>query len=60
MKISDKKLERLIQEAMEREANAIISKINSVPELQDIVAPEEIREKLFEQIREFEEKRCIT
>lgn len=55
MKISDKEIKLLLQEAMKNEADAIMKEVNSVPELQNVVAPEELREKLFEQIQKLEE-----
>ena len=48
----DKKMTRWIQEEMDREADLIMEEVNSDPSMKDVVAPEVIRERLFEQIRD--------
>lgn len=55
MKIGEKELKRLIKEAAKSEANEILKEINSDPELQDVVAPEAIHDKLLEKIRTHED-----
>lgn len=55
MKMDDKELKRLLQDGMEYEADCIMNEVNSDPDLKDVVAPKEIHDKLFQQIREYEE-----
>lgn len=57
MKMDDKKLKRLLQAEAEREADKIMEEVNSDPDLSDVVAPEAIHDKLFEQIRQYEEEK---
>ncbi len=54
----DHKLKALLQDEMDREAELIMEEINSDPELKDVEAPEIIRERLFEQIRDYEERKA--
>ena len=58
--MDDEKLKRLLQEEMQRDADNIMKEVNSDPRMKDVVAPEAIREKLFAQIREYEEKKAHT
>ena len=53
----DKKMTRWIQEEMNREADLIMEEVNSDPSMKDVVAPEVIRERLFEQIRDYEARK---
>ena len=53
----DKKMTRWIQEEMDREADLIMEEVNSDPSMKDVVAPEVIRERLFEQIRDYEARK---
>lgn len=54
----DDKLKRLLQEEMKADAERIMEKVNSDPSLKDVEAPEIIRERLFQQIREYEESKA--
>lgn len=54
----DKELKQLLQEQMKREAEEIMEEVNSDPNVKDVVAPESIRTKLFQQIREYEESQA--
>lgn len=56
----DDKLKRLLQEEMKADAERIMEKVNSDPSLKDVEAPEIIRERLFQQIREYEESKAQT
>lgn len=47
----------IIAAAIEREADEILDEVNSDPSLKDVQAPEEIHDKLFEQIREYEKQK---
>lgn len=58
--MDDEKLKRLLQEEMQRDADNIMKEVNSDPRMKDVVAPEIIREKLFAQIREYEEQKAHT
>lgn len=53
----DKKLRQLMQEDLEREAKQIMDEVNSDPSLADVEVPQELHDKLFQQIREYEEKK---
>lgn len=53
----DKKITRWIQEEMDREADLIMEEVNSDPSMKDVEAPEVIRERLFEQIRDYEARK---
>ena len=52
MKMDDNELKSLLQEAMEYEADCIMEEVNSALELKDAIAPEEIHDKLLQQINE--------
>lgn len=54
MMMDDEKLKRLLQEDMDKDVEHILAEVDSDPELRDVVAPEEIHDKLFEQIRAYE------
>lgn len=54
MVMDDEKLKRLLQEDMDKDVENILEEVNSDPELRDVVAPEVIHERLFEQIRQHE------
>jgi len=55
MEMDDNKLKELLQEEMMQEADRIMEEVNSDPSMKDVVAPEEIYERLKQQIREHEE-----
>ena len=55
MEMDDNKLKRILQEAMEYEADCIMEEVDSDPNVRELIAPEEIHEKLFQQIREQQE-----
>lgn len=57
MVMDDDKLKKLLQEDMEVDMENILEAVSSDPSLKDVVAPEEIHNKLFEQIREDEVER---
>lgn len=57
MEMDDNKLKRLLQEGMEWEADCIMAEVNSDPNVKDLVAPEEIHDKLMQQIREHEQEK---
>lgn len=56
--MTDEQLKRLLQEGMEREAEEIMKVINSDPTLKDVKCPEEVHDRLFEQIRLYEEQKA--
>lgn len=56
MKIDDAELKRLLQEGMDYEADCIMEEVESDPNIQDVVAPEEIYDNLLKQIREREDE----
>ena len=56
----DEKLRRLLQEDMEKEADNLMEEVNKDPSLANVKAPEEIREKLFAQIREYEAQKAAA
>ena len=47
----DEKFRELLQEDAERDADRIVAEVNSDPSLKDVVAPEEIHDKLMGEIR---------
>ncbi len=49
-----KKWEAKLQEEFVKDAQSILEEVNSEPSLQGVEAPEEIHEKLMQQIREYE------
>lgn len=55
MEMDDNKLKELLQEEMMQEADRIMEEVNKDPSMKDVVAPEEIYERLKQQIREHEE-----
>ena len=56
----DDKLKHLLQEGLKRDAARIMEEVNSDPSLKDVEAPEIIHERLFQQIREYEEQKART
>lgn len=54
MKMDDEQLKRLLQEAADYEADCIMAEVDSDPNLKDVIAPEVIHDKLFQQIHEHE------
>lgn len=55
MGMDDNKLKSLLQEGMEYEADCIMAEVDRNPDMKDVIAPEEIHDKLMKQIREHEE-----
>lgn len=55
MKIDDNELKRLLQEGMEYEADLIMKEVESNPDIQDVIAPEDIHVNLMKQIQEHKE-----
>lgn len=47
----DEKFREILQESMNWEADRIMEKVNADPSLKDVVAPEEIHDKLMEEIK---------
>ena len=47
----------IIATAMESEAEKILDEVNAEPSLKDVQVPEDIHDKLFEQIREYEKQK---
>ena len=58
MEMEDKKLKRFLQDEMIREADLIMEEVDSDPSLKDVVAPNEIYDKLMQQIHEYEEEQA--
>lgn len=56
--MSDEELKRLLQEEMKKEADLIMEKVNADPTLKDVKCPDSVREKLFEQIRLYEQQKA--
>lgn len=52
--MKDKELKKLLHEDMLEDAERIMEKINSDPNLKDVEAPDTLKEKLFNQIHEYE------
>lgn len=50
---------KLIEQDMTEEAAHIMEEVNASEELKDVKAPEEIHDKLFEQIRAYEESKLV-
>lgn len=50
---------KLIEQDMTEEAAHIMEEVNASEELKDVKAPEEIHDKLFEQIRTYEESKLV-
>ena len=48
--LEDEQLKRMLQEEMEADADRIWAKVNSDPSLKDVVAPQEMQDKLFAKI----------
>lgn len=48
----------LIQKAMQEEAERILEEVNADPAMRDVQCPDSVREKLFAQIREYEEQKA--
>ena len=55
--MDDAKLKQLLQDDLEREAEQIIEEVGSDQSLADVEAPQEIHDKLFQQIREYEKEK---
>lgn len=49
----------IIQKAMQEEAEMIMEEVNADPALRDVKCPEEVHDRLFAQIREYEEKKML-
>lgn len=56
--MDDAKLRQLMQENLEMEAQQIMDEVNSDPSLADVEVPQEVHDKLFQQIREYEEQKA--
>ena len=56
--MDDAKLRQLMQENLEMEAQQIMDEVNSAPSLADVEVPQEVHDKLFKQIREYEEQKA--
>ena len=56
--MNDAKLRQLMQDDLEMEAKQIMDEVNSDPSLADVEVPQELHDKLFQQIREYEEKKA--
>lgn len=56
--MDDAKLRQLMQENLEMEAQQIMDEVNSDPSLADVEVPQEVHDKLFKQIREYEEQKA--
>lgn len=56
--MTDEQLKRLVKEGMEWDAEEIMKIINSDPTLKDVKCPEVVRDRLFEQIRLYEEQKA--
>ncbi|MBQ8804121.1 MAG: DUF4367 domain-containing protein [Tyzzerella sp.] len=54
----DDKMNRFIQMESEKEADRILEEVNRDPEIRNLKAPDEIRDKLFAQIREYEAQKA--
>lgn len=49
-------MKRFLQEELKKEAEEILQEVEADPEVEDLKAPEEIDDKLYEQIRQYKEK----
>lgn len=56
--MTDEQLKRLVKEGMEWEAEEMIRIIDSDPTLEDVKCPEVVHDRLFEQIRLYEEEKA--
>lgn len=56
--MTDEQLKRLVKEGMEWDAEQIMKVINSAPTLKDVKCPEVVHDRLFEQIRLYEEQKA--
>ena len=56
--MTDEQLKRLVKEGMEWDAEQIMKVINSDPALKDVKCPEVVHDRLFEQIRLYEEQKA--
>ena len=56
--MTDEQLKRLVKEGMEWDAEEIMKIINSDPTLKDVKCPEVVHDRLFEQIRLYEEQKA--
>lgn len=56
--MTDEQLKRLIKEGMEWDAEEMMKIINSDPTLKDVKCPEVVHDRLFEQIRLYEEQKA--
>lgn len=57
MRLSDKELKRILQEAAEYDADCIIAEVESAPEMQDVIAPDDIYDNVLKMIREHESRK---
>lgn len=55
--MTDEELRKILQREMDAEAEYLMELVNSDPSLKDVKAPEELHDKLFAQIREYEEQK---
>ena len=55
----DKEIKKFLQQKMEEESEQILQAVNSDPDLADVELPEELHDKLFAQIRQYEEEKSI-
>jgi len=55
--MNDKELDRLIEEAMKIEEKKLVDIVENEPSLAGVEAPDEIRDKLFARIQEYEEEK---
>ena len=55
----DKEIKKFLQQEMEEESEQILQAVHSAPELADVEVPEELHDKLFAQIRQYEEEKSI-
>lgn len=55
----DKEIKKFLQQKMEEESEQILQAVNSDPELADVELPDELHDKLFAQIRQYEEEKSI-
>lgn len=53
----DNEMKRFLKEELKKEANQILQEVEKDPEVKGIEAPPELHDRLFAQIREYEQKR---
>lgn len=56
---SDKVWKCFFVRTFEEEAKAILEQVNSNPLLRNVKAPDDIRDKLWIEIRKYEQKKCF-